>query len=170
MYGYYERRTHVFRDGTTMLPKQSALEVGTGVIANDPFQVVQPIKVATLCAQVLGETLSQTGGTNLAVQFNSNPIPGSTSNQVILGTLKIPAVAAGSAYAIGTIFRLPINPTKVVEGGEITIEVVTAYGGTNPSGNLQFWFEYSEEAEVAANETNTVVLDSTGAVSADANL
>lgn len=96
----------------------------------------------------LEETLVVATSTAPVVEFNRRPTVGSSSGEVLLGTLTIP-----DATAIGTVIYKDIEPVVFNPGEELSFEHVTQAAGGSIAGDGYYAVECEDYPEQPGNET-----------------
>lgn len=87
------------------------------------------------------------------VGFYYRPTPGSSSGQVLLGTLTIP-----NGTAANKVLYKDVEPTtNLLPGGELSLQYVTSATDSGSAAGAGFFgFDIDEIPEVAANQPNMV--------------
>lgn len=129
--------------GLNIAPKSSMSFASVAAIAT--FSMQRSTDVYALNAVVF--TSPTTTATVLTYAYN--PTPGSTTGQVVLGTVTIPVGAA-----IGKVYKRNIKPVSIPEGGELVINVTTA----SAAGAGQAYVVYGEDPESDLASPNVVVV------------
>lgn len=90
------------------------------------YDVCEQIVLTSIFLQVTTATVS-TG--NIVVSVFQRPTYGSSSGQVLIGTLSIP-----TGVAIGKIYYKPVESVKVVQGSQLAFACSTAAAGGSAAG------------------------------------
>lgn len=138
MYTHGQRFLGIGVPGTP-IPAQTPAIKG----ASTCFMFGRPVEVSIICATV---TVQMTV-TAAVIDFIYRPIPGATTNQVVLGRITIPTAAT-----IGQQIYKKVNPVECNPGGEIVIELITAA----TAGAAAFGVLVGETAETPGNMTAMV--------------
>lgn len=123
----------------------NAQDVASTGVHTTSKAVLAQMDVTRLMA-VVDTAIVSTGA--VSVKFWRRPTFNSTSSQVSLGTLSIPA-----GTAAGKVLYKDISPTQINPGEQITFEVLTA---ATTSGKLAYEIELADSPEAAGNQSNMI--------------
>jgi hypothetical protein len=156
-YGEKNRKWKIFEDGTSKGDYVLLLETGAAVVA-DPVEVVEQIEVSRFGLLCIEDTY-QTSGNDLVVGLNRRITNGSDTLAERLATITVPHVHVTlTGPQPGDLFICEIDPIKILVGQQLTLEVVTAYGGSGPVGSFKGFFCWDYAPETAANQSNVTVV------------
>lgn len=126
----------------------------SNLVALTSAAVVQSFTVLSQC-QVdqlfFAISTSVVSSGNVIVAFKRRPTIGSTSGEVIIGSLTIPGGAAA-----GKVYYKQVSPVVCAAGEQIVIEVTTAAAGMGAAGNGQGFFDAEQDPETNANNPDMV--------------
>lgn len=88
---------------------------------------------------------------SVVVTFKRRPTLNSTSGEVSIGALTIPA-----GTAAGKVYYKVVSPVVCAAGEQIVIEVTTAAAGGGAAGNGQGFFHAEQDPETNANNSDMV--------------
>ena len=129
------------------------LEDAAAVVAQ-PVEIAEPIEVSRFGVLCIEDTY-QTGGVDLVVQLNKRITHGSDTLDVTLATITIPHVHTTlTGPQPGDIFYNDFDAMKIDPGEQLTLQILTAYGGSVPVGSFKAFFCWDYAPEVAANFAN----------------
>ena len=152
-YGDSNRKGKIFEDPTSKGDYVLLLETGAAVVA-DPVEVVEPIEVSRFGLLCIEDTY-QTAGVDLVVALNKRITNGSDVDDVRLATVTVPHVHTTlTGPQPGDIFFIDFDAVKIDPGEQLTLEVITAYGGSGPVGSFKAFYCWDYSPEVAANYSN----------------
>lgn len=129
-------------------PKVAGPSVVTSAADIQEFLVPSKVRVRRILATVSTAVVS-TG--SVVITVYSRPTVGSSSSQVTLGTLTVPAASVAGA----TFYKDLSTITSAVKAGQsVAFAVTTAAAGTGAAGAVYCTFEAEEDPETASNQSN----------------
>lgn len=128
--------------------------IDSNIVALTSAAVVQSFTVAEQCqvSQLLfavSNAIVSSG--SVVVTFKRRPTLNSSSGEVSIGSLTLPA-----GTAAGKVYYKVVSPVVCAAGEQIVIEVTTAAAGMGAAGNGQGFFNAQQDPETNANNSDMV--------------
>lgn len=125
-------------------------EVDIGAASGDHGELLcfKQCRVKRFAFMLTSEAASGTT-TAPTVIFTKRPTPLSATNESVVCTLTIP-----SGTAIGKVVYKDISPVSFVPGDSIKVSWTVGVG--TPTGIGMYWFEYEDDPETAANQSDMI--------------